>query len=100
MAKSATRGREPLQSSLSFHIPAYVVASALRHAPTGNDRHVRALATITEWLMLKALDKRQRDLVVAWQSNVARAIGETGSTPNDDDQFREAVRRMSTIMIP
>jgi len=88
-----------MQSSLSFHIPAYVIASALRHAPTGNDRHVRALATITEWLMLKALDKRQRDLVMTWQSNVMRVINETGPTFNDD-RFREAVRRMSTIMIP
>lgn len=98
MAKSITtiRDRDLAWSSPMFNIPAYVVASALRHAPTSNDRYVRALATITEWLMLKASAKQQRDRVLIWQSNMMQTINDTGATLSDD-RFRDILRRMSKL---
>lgn len=62
----------------------------------GNDRYVRALATITEWLMLKASAKQQRDRVLIWQSNMMQTINDTGATLSDD-RFRDILRRMSKL---
>lgn len=80
-----------------FNIPAYVVASALRHAPTSNDRYVRALVTITEWLMLKTTTKQQRDRVTAWQSDMMQAINNMTCVALSDDRFRDILRRMSKL---
>ncbi len=86
-----------MQSPLSFHIPAYVVASALRHAPVGNDRYVRALVTITGWLMLKTTTKQQRDRVATWQSEMIQAINNMTCVALSDDRFRDILRRMSKL---